>query len=199
MYSGTHGILQYPDKNNTRRDIYLFEDKYVPAPLYFWKVVRDPASNTAAVFLGLNDPHESRAPVELCLNRCAEMSWVDWEMTDLDGGYMYCCDLQEAAAAFPAISSLRLQSTGLLQGSQPVTPPPTTEEPPTDRCRVNLDELTGKYPPILIQNDRFIFPKSEESDGTRYLNFGKTKETYSNKQTHLQRLALSWTFIATEV
>ena len=43
------------------------------------------------------------------------MSWVDWEMTDLDGGYMYCCDLQEAAAAFPEISSLDMTASGLIQ------------------------------------------------------------------------------------
>ena len=48
--------------------------------------------------------------------RCGEMGWVDWEMTDLDGGYMYCCDLQEAAAAFKEISSLNLgPSSGLIQ------------------------------------------------------------------------------------
>ena len=50
------------------------------------------------------------------LPRCAEMSWVDWEMTDLDGGYMYCCDLEEAAAALQEVSSLGLApSSGLLQ------------------------------------------------------------------------------------
>ena len=47
--------------------------------------------------------------------RCAEMAWVDWEMTDLDGGYMYCCDLQEAAAVFPEISSLDMKASGLIQ------------------------------------------------------------------------------------
>ena len=41
------------------------------------------------------------------------MSWVDWEMTDLDGGYMYCCDLEEA---LQEVSSLGLApSSGLLQ------------------------------------------------------------------------------------
>ena len=44
------------------------------------------------------------------------MAWVDWEMTDLDGGYMYCCDLEEAAVALQEVSSLGLApSSGLLQ------------------------------------------------------------------------------------
>ena len=49
------------------------------------------------------------------LSRCAEMSWVDWEMTDLDGGYMYCCELQEAASVFPEIYSLDMKASGLIQ------------------------------------------------------------------------------------
>ena len=174
VYTGTQGILQYPDVNNNKKDIFLFDDKYVPAPLYFWKVLLDRETNTAAAFIGLNDPHSRRAPVELCPNRCAEMSWVDWEMTDLDGGYMYCCELQEAAAAFPTIGSLRLQASGLLQGSGPPVTTTTTAEPSVDRCRINLDQTTGKYPPIISQGDSFVFPTAEEADGTRYLNFGRT-------------------------
>ena len=95
--------------------IFLYKEKYVPAPRLFWKVLHDKFSNTAAVFIGLNDPHESLAPLELCPNRCAEMAWVDWEMTDLDGGYMYCCDLQEAATVFPEIFSLDIKASGLIQ------------------------------------------------------------------------------------
>ena len=101
------------------------------------------------------------------------MSWVDWEMTDLEGGYMYCCDLQEAAAAFPEICSLRLSSSGLLQGTEPPTTPGTTTEAlPADTCRINLEQLTGKYPPLIIRDEKFVFPTSEEADGSRYLNFG---------------------------
>ena len=110
--------------------------------------------------------------------RCAEMAWVDWEMTDLDGGYMYCCDLQEAAAVLPEVGSLRLASSGLLQANGPsVTPATTTQPLSSDICRVNLEELTGKYPPILLQNDRFVFPTSEDADGSRYLNFGQIIST----------------------
>ena len=70
-------------------------------------------------FIGLNDPHASEAPIELCSNVCSAMSWVDWEMTDLPGGYMYCCDLAEAAAALEEINSLGLgESSGLIQVQQ---------------------------------------------------------------------------------
>ena len=42
------------------------------------------------------------------------------------------------------------------------------------QCSLNLDGLTGKYPPLLIQNDDFIYPTSQEADGSRLLVFGST-------------------------
>ena len=42
-----------------------------------------------------------------------------------------------------------------------------------DDCLVNLDALTGRYPPLLVQDGGFIFPTSE-TNGTRYLSFGKS-------------------------
>lgn len=42
VYTGTSGILKYPDVNDVEQEIYLVvEDKYVPAPLYYWKVIQD--------------------------------------------------------------------------------------------------------------------------------------------------------------
>ena len=66
----------------------------------------DAATDTAAAFIGLNNPHAQEAPEELCPNRfvityilflflkffchpiirCASMDWVDWELTELDAG-----------------------------------------------------------------------------------------------------------------
>ena len=141
------------------------------------------------------------APLEVCPNRCAEMSWVDWEMTDLDGGFMYCCDLQEAAAAFPEIGSLRLRSSGLLQGPDPPVTQATTEALPADLCRLNLERLTGKYPPIILQNNTFVFPTTEEADGSRYLNFGLICSTsqWILIKILMQKLTLSWTSTVMEV
>ena len=183
-------------------NIFLYEEKYVPAPRLFWKVLHDQHSNTAAVFIGLNDPHKSEAPPEVCPNRCAEMSWVDWEMADLEGGYMYCCDLQAAAAAFPEIASLRLSSSGLLQGPDPPSRPVTTTQAlQAGLCRINLDQLTGKYPPLLLSGKRFVYPTSEDSDGSRYLNFGLiiSSSLWILIKILMQKLALSWSSTVTEL
>ena len=50
------------------------------------------------------------------ISRCEELSWVDWEVTELDKGYMYCCDLKSAASALEEIKSLNLKTNvGLIQ------------------------------------------------------------------------------------
>ena len=67
--TGTHGILEYPSKKKIMTPIHLYNSSYVPAPMYYWKVVQDPLTNTAAAFIGLNDPHAKTAPKELCHNR----------------------------------------------------------------------------------------------------------------------------------
>ena len=69
MLTGTHGLLTYPDSYNNPTPIYLFNNTYVPAPKYYWKVVQDPLTNTAVAFIGSNDPHVTSAPLELCPNR----------------------------------------------------------------------------------------------------------------------------------
>lgn len=116
IHTGTYGTLSYPDVNKNETQIYLYlagETKYIPAPLYYWKVVEDPSTGTATAFIGLNDPHATAAPQEFCNNVCEEMSWVDWSVNELDKGYMYCCTVEEARKAFPVIPDI--QSSGLVQ------------------------------------------------------------------------------------
>jgi len=115
--TGTHEILEYPDTNRKMKAIHLARiEKYVPAPKYYWKIVQDPQTNTAAAFIGLNDPHTNVAPLELCRNRCAEMShWVDWKLTNLDSGYMYCCSVEDAAKAIQEMPPVSAPG-GLLGG-----------------------------------------------------------------------------------
>merc|ERR1712233_276311 len=38
------------------------------------------------------------------------------------------------------------------------------------QCQVNLDKVNGNYPPLLLQNSKFIFP-TEKIEEERVLNF----------------------------
>merc|ERR1719348_2928091 len=43
----------------------------------------------------------------------------------------------------------------------------------TGQCQVDLDALTGEFPPLLIQRGDFIFPSSRTEDDKRILSFGE--------------------------
>jgi len=122
VVTGTHGILEYPDSKNKPTEIFLEKNSsYVPAPLYYWKLVRDLETDTAAVFIGLNDPHTNTSPKELCPNRCEEMGWVDWHLDDLDKGYMYCCEVEKAARKIKSIPKVKASGGLLMAGSSEAT------------------------------------------------------------------------------
>ena len=41
------------------------------------------------------------------------------------------------------------------------------------QCQVDLDALTGKFPPLLTQKGEFVFPSSRTEDDKRILTFGE--------------------------
>merc|ERR1739844_667379 len=71
------------------------------------------------------------------------------------------------------------------------------------QCQVNLDKVSGKFPPLLLQKSKFIFP-TEKVEDERVLNFKEgdslelfchggsdeniTVETASSNQKQEQRL-----------
>ena len=60
IWSGTYGILSYPDNNGNDVAIYLYldgEKRHIPAPKFYWKVLMDEKKDEAVAFIGLNDPH----------------------------------------------------------------------------------------------------------------------------------------------
>jgi len=126
VVTGTHKILQYRNSNKELTKIFLWDSKKngkkIPAPMYYWKLVRDPKTKTAAVFIGLNNPHIKAAPEKLCRDRCAEMSsWVKVEgMSRLDAGYMYCCSVKDASKQIKAIPvDKETEDEDLLVGEEP--------------------------------------------------------------------------------
>ena len=79
--------MKYKDTNNNYQRIFLHQG-YIPAPRYYWKVLQDQVrendelsdesielmdglqtTDTATVFIGLNDPHITNTPTELCTNK----------------------------------------------------------------------------------------------------------------------------------
>lgn len=76
-----------PDTNNISSRDFLYEDKYVPAPVLL-KVIQDKSTNGCG--LPGEQPLTRRRCRWSCVNVCSIV--LVTEMTDLPGGYMYCCD-----------------------------------------------------------------------------------------------------------
>ena len=79
VWTGTYGVLQYPDENGNDVDIYLFldgEKRYIPAPKFYWKVLLDESKNQAVGFVGLNDPHSDdiAADETFCESVCDQIT-----------------------------------------------------------------------------------------------------------------------------
>ena len=41
------------------------------------------------------------------------------------------------------------------------------------KCQVNLDEITGEIPPLLLQNGDFVYPTKKTEEDKRIMTFGK--------------------------
>ena len=79
VWSGTYGVLNYPDQNGNEVAIYLYLDgdkKHIPAPKFYWKVLKDETKNQAVAFIGLNDPHaDDISPDEaFCTSICNQVN-----------------------------------------------------------------------------------------------------------------------------
>ena len=78
VYTGTFGILQYPDENENMQSIYLLEKDnkwYIPAPKYYWKLLLNEVTKEAVAFVGLNNPHADDIPQEeaFCQTKCGSI------------------------------------------------------------------------------------------------------------------------------
>ena len=79
MYSGTYGILEYPNDENENTPIFILEDDgnwYIPAPKYYWKILLNEVTKEVSAFVGLNDPHADNIPLEeaFCTTSCSNIA-----------------------------------------------------------------------------------------------------------------------------
>ncbi|KAJ8705731.1 hypothetical protein PYW08_012777 [Mythimna loreyi] len=106
VFTGTHGVMTLPDKNGRMQEIYLHADANnnldVPVPMYFYKLVYDPKTKSAAVFISINSSFYNATTIDklqFCDNICDEVdsnpeySWLKWRSND--GTFSFCCDYEQ--------------------------------------------------------------------------------------------------------
>lgn len=115
VYTGVHGQMTMKDIDGTQQPVYLDpENKLIPVPKFFWKVIYDPNSRRGTAFVGLNDPfiESITNDVYLCTPIKRNIIWnLNWKPRDIKAGISYVCsvaDLQKAVSAVPQLDVINL-------------------------------------------------------------------------------------------
>ena len=108
VYTGTYGIFKYADADGDLQPIYLVPadencpNPRIPVPLYFYKVLIAPSTQSGIVFIGVNDPHRTVEDIEanniLCPDISEKSSIIDWtthNRKDVKSGYSYACSVKD--------------------------------------------------------------------------------------------------------
>ncbi|CAH2045751.1 unnamed protein product, partial [Iphiclides podalirius] len=122
IYTGTYGVTQLRNANNSFVDIYLHRDSnnnpQVPVPMYYYKVVYDATRRLGTAFVGINNPHytltEAQA-LQFCNDRCRNnnaFDWLGWRPDRVDLGYSFCCTVDDFRSFVPHLPAFAVD--GLL-------------------------------------------------------------------------------------
>lgn len=122
VYSGTFGVTQLRDQNDTLVDIYLYRDAnnnpQIPVPLYYYKVVHDASRRIGTAFVTINNPYYTETEVQaltFCTDRCLNntaFDWLKWDQNNIEIGYSFCCTIDEFRRTIPHLPSFSVD--GLL-------------------------------------------------------------------------------------
>lgn len=88
VYTGTHDLLKID--NVFMR---LLPNNYVAVPKWFWKIIRDPATNEGIAFVTLNNIFATSV-TPICRNVCDRYNWNHEKFSDYSRGFTYCCTIQ---------------------------------------------------------------------------------------------------------
>ncbi|CAB4067048.1 unnamed protein product [Lepeophtheirus salmonis] len=156
VYTGTASILNLLNEQCKPINIELFSDRqYVPAPMYYWKVLYDPEANEAIAFIGLNNPYERKAHNHICTNICAQTVFDDVDFYKFEAGYTMCCEVSQLRMSISSIPDLSKEGKWPeLMGKLGPTPPPPTR----NGCKILLDKLPEKNTPLITSNGSFLYP-----------------------------------------
>ncbi|KAJ9590454.1 hypothetical protein L9F63_016513 [Diploptera punctata] len=101
VYTGTHGVTTLPNSNGVETEIYLYVDdnnnKGLPVPKVYWKVVYNSKTREGIAFIGINNPYVTNPSADyiFCTDVCSRVSWLQWDQKDIKKGYSYCCDVND--------------------------------------------------------------------------------------------------------
>ncbi|ODM90863.1 Nuclease [Orchesella cincta] len=112
VWTGGKDVLKLDDVNGNQVEIYLARDSKgklsLPAPELSWKVLRDPSRNASVAVFMINNPHLTKIPSRLivCPDVCSQISWVTWDVKNVEKGYTYCCKMDSLKNSLPYLPEM---------------------------------------------------------------------------------------------
>ncbi|KAJ8921977.1 hypothetical protein NQ315_008614 [Exocentrus adspersus] len=116
VYTGTYGISTLPHAATGQEvELYLYVDdngnRAMPIPELFWKVAYDPVNKAGIAVLGLNNPYQVNVSRSvLCDDIADELTWITFDRSIVERGYMYACSVDDLRRFIPAIPQLDVQN-----------------------------------------------------------------------------------------
>lgn len=103
IYTGTHGIVTFPDINGVQQEIFLNFDANgngrIPVPKIYYKVLYEPSTASGIVLIGVNNPFATIEEIQRDYIFCEDISdridWINWQRDDIVLGYSYACSVGE--------------------------------------------------------------------------------------------------------
>lgn len=115
IYTGSYGISTLPNNQGVQKELYLWnrsnQQRGIPVPALFYRVVYDPKSKAGVAFIGLNNPYKKNVQEDIiCRDVCDKINWVTWEKNSLYLGYSYCCEVDDLRKTITTIPKLDVRS-----------------------------------------------------------------------------------------
>ena len=138
-----------------------------------WKLVHDPITNQAIVFVGVNNPHVNAKEISdrgliLCPNEsldlCSNLGWNFRHRKDVIKGFLYCCTYQSAKASISWMPELDDPEPLVFEDPTRRTSlrrRPSREDSDSSLCSIDLNpESKLKWPPLFYDsNQTIILPR----------------------------------------
>lgn len=111
VYTGVHGITTLPNVDGNEQPLYFFasgDQRDLPIPKFFWKIIYDPLTQKGTAFIGVNNPYIVTITSDyfICNDISSQISWLTWTPDNVKAGISYACeidDLRKVVSTLPEL------------------------------------------------------------------------------------------------
>lgn len=104
IFTGNEDLLTLPHLDGREISITLETGGNIEVPKWFWKIIKNPITNSGIALITLNNPFATSVN-SLCSDICSSYGWDNINYSDFSKGFTYCCSVQSLMAAVPGIPS----------------------------------------------------------------------------------------------